>query len=131
MEKCDVIPRWMFTHLMNSGKEILRQEKYRLEEEKREMLKKVKKKVISKILDKRIAECFHINRDPSGDTPRYWIDMNSSMASELENDYLQQSKLIKEKFKKKIEDLMMKYQKWENRLLTGKVKRSEADKFKV
>ena len=131
LEKCDVIPKWMFAHLINSGKVTLEQEQRRLQNELRNILDGIKKEVASGILNQKVVDCFYIKEDIFGDRPENWIGLYKKVSILLKDKYAVKSEPVKKKYEKELKSIMTKYQKWENKLLTGEVKRSEAKKFKL
>ncbi len=125
MDKCDMIPKWMFSHLRDASRSLVKDKKWKLEQEARDnrelahkeiAIKYLSGKMVDDVVDWNYGSSFHVK---------------DRISTKIESEQKLVTKAINDKLKRIKDDLDVKYQKWENDILTGKIKRSKAQALEL
>ena len=125
MDRCDIIPKWMFSHLQNLSKHTFNKEKGKLETQKRDNVQESQKAIAEEFIRGREADVMFEHNYSSS------YQLKTHYKKELDKKQKEKRERIESAFDEEIKKLEEKYNKWESDILSGKIKRSDAKAFEV
>lgn len=131
IDRCDVIPKWMFVHLQKLGTQILKNEINKTTIEYEKKIQEVKKKLFEESLrGKKAIDCLDFSSSYNYDM-RNSFQLKKSFLVSVNEKFEKFKKPLEEEKEKRITEVKNKYSLWEEELLTGRVKRSEVEEFEI